>query len=269
MSWTYRFRRRLADRLSPEVPPEASSSRRTFFRQAAGAGAAALGAGLVIPEAAHSASTEAASHGSASVDAAWAAVEARAQQFGIVPGTRVDAQGRPAQYPGTADPFIGELMYVGFGFAPRAWALCDGSLLAIAQNTALFSLLGTTYGGDGRTTFGLPDLLGRRPVGPGTGPGLPTYRLGEKSGNEFSTLNTVTMPTHTHALRGSSAPGTTDVPTGQLPAVPASSIPQYAPLSTYSAQTALTGSGFSFENRPPFLGLYVCIALQGVFPSRS
>ena len=120
-----------------------------------------------------------------------------------------------------SDPFIGQIMPVGFGFPPRGWALCEGQLLSISQNTALFSLLGTTYGGDGRTTFGLPDLRGRSMVSPGTGPGLPQIRWGEKGGAASHTLTAAQMPAHTHTFAppGSSSAASTDTPTGNYPAV--------------------------------------------------
>ena len=103
-----------------------------------------------------------------------------------------------------SDPFIGEISLFASNFAPRGWALCDGQLLPISTNTALFALLGTTYGGDGRTTFGLPDLRGRLPVHAGTGPGLTQRRLGERSGVEQVTLSTTELPSHGHAVRGNS-----------------------------------------------------------------
>ena len=165
MSLFRSFRRRIADRIAPAS--DAASSRRQFFRRAAGAGAAALGAGLLIPE------------------EAWAGVEERSARFGIAPGTTVDAQGRQMT-PRGMEPFIGEIMLFGGNFAPRSFALCQGQLLPIAQNSALFSILGTLYGGDGRTTFGLPDLRGRVPVQQGQGPGLASYRLGEKGGRRES-----------------------------------------------------------------------------------
>ena len=99
-----------------------------------------------------------------------------------------------------SEPFIGQITLVGFNFAPRGWAFCEGQLLSISQNTALFSLLGTTYGGDGRTTFGLPDLRGRVPIGPGTGPGLPSYSWGQKGGADREALAINQMPGHSHTV---------------------------------------------------------------------
>src|SRR5512140_216933 len=114
-------------------------------------------------------------------------------------------------------PFIGEIVMFAGNFAPRSWALCNGQLLPIAQNTALFSILGTTYGGDGRTTFALPDLRGRVPVHPGQGPGLSNYVLGEMAGTENTTLLINNMPAHNHTLNAVSDAGDTAAPAGALP----------------------------------------------------
>src|SRR5688500_11443147 len=118
-----------------------------------------------------------------------------------------------------ADPFVAEIRIFGFDFAPTGWAFCDGQVLPISQNTALFSLLGTTYGGDGKSTFALPDLQGRAPMHPGQGPGLSLRDLGESGGSEAATLLASELPTHSHALSGSSNPATTTDPAGALPAV--------------------------------------------------
>src|SRR5262247_1539362 len=113
-----------------------------------------------------------------------------------------------------SEPFLGQIQPFGFNFAPTGWATCDGQILSIAQNTALFSLLGTTFGGNGQTTFGLPDLRGRVPIGQGQGPGLANYTLGQTGGQETVTLITSQMPQHTHSLVGVTEAGDTNVPTG-------------------------------------------------------
>ena len=178
------------------------------------------------------------------------------------------------------DPFIGEIRAVGFSFAPRGWALCQGQLMPINQNTALFALLGTTYGGDGRTTFALPDLRSRLIVQPGQGPGLSNYSLGQVSGSETVTLNTNQMPAHTHTLSGvtvnaNSAAGTVAAPAGNVLGSN-TSVQHYAAspdaqmaAGSVSGITTLAGSGTAHANTMPSLGLYYVIALQGVFPQRS
>lgn len=166
------------------------------------------------------------------------------------------------------DPFLGQIVLFAGNFAPRGWAFCDGQLLAINSNQALFSILGTTYGGDGRTTFALPGLRGRVAIHPGTGPGLPTYRLGDNGGNPTTTLVVNDMPPHTHGLSGSSAAGTTQSPVGALPAVTAEDA--YGTSSAVSmGNSGSTGSGLPFSNQPPYQALNYIIALQGVFPSRN
>ncbi len=171
------------------------------------------------------------------------------------------------------DPFIGEIKLFAGNFVPRGWAFCDGQLLPISQNSALFSILGTTYGGDGRTTFALPDLRGRVPVSPGHGPGLSSYRLGEKGGQEHVTLTTNEIPSHTHSLRADAAVGTTNDPTNHVLANTGAFDNEYSTNSPNTnmnnAAVTSTGGSQSHENRQPFLGLYYIIAVQGVFPSRS
>ncbi len=171
------------------------------------------------------------------------------------------------------EPMIGEIRIFAGNFAPRSWAFCEGQLLSIAQNQALFSILGTTYGGDGRTTFGLPDLRGRVAIGPGNGPGLPDYRLGAKGGAPTNTLNVSQLPSHNH-------PTAVQVNTGQA----GESNPQNqflgAASNTYSetatANAALggvtsgnSGGNQSVNNMQPYLAVYYIIALQGIFPSRN
>ena len=169
------------------------------------------------------------------------------------------------------EPFIGEITLFAGNFAPRGWAFCDGQLLSINQNQALFSILGTTYGGDGRTTFGLPDLRGRTPIHAGTGPGLSTYRLGSKGGTETVTLTTAQMPSLSHNLEAHTGYGDTANPDGAINAK--TSRPAYkssAPNATMSGSSiSNTGGSQAHENRPPYVTVHYIIALQGVFPSRS
>lgn len=172
-----------------------------------------------------------------------------------------------------SEPYIGDIMMVGFNFAPRGWALCDGQLLSIAQNTALFSLLGTVYGGNGTTNFALPDLRGRVPVGFGQGPGLSSYSLGESGGVASVTLIQNQMPGHTHTLRGR---GTTAISADPADAslARAAGGNAYAPAGSAAATLApealpMIGGSLPHENRQPFLSLNFCIALLGIYPSRS
>lgn len=165
-----------------------------------------------------------------------------------------------------SSPFLGELRLFGLNFAVRGWALCDGQLLAISSNTALFSLLGTTYGGDGRTTFGLPDLRGRTPVHVGNGPGLSDVRWGERGGSENTTLTVANLPSHNHGIRAATGSQTSNRPTNAYQA--AGNSYSTSP-DTAMASTDNSGGGQSFEHRQPYLGMYYQIALQGIFPSRS
>jgi microcystin-dependent protein len=179
------------------------------------------------------------------------------------------------------EPFLGQLMCVGFGFAPQGWATCEGQLLPISSNTALFSLLGTTFGGDGRTTFGLPDLRGRVPVGRGNGPGLQSISWGERSGTNTNTLITNNLPPHNHPLLVSSANATQGAATaGASIATPGmQSGRTFTPGNGFNTSTpntvlnaasiANTGSATAVNNMQPYLGLYWIIALVGLFPSRS
>ena len=170
-----------------------------------------------------------------------------------------------------ADPFIGEIMWVGYTFCPRGWTEAGGQLLSISENTALFSLYGTTYGGDGRTTFALPDLRGRVSIHAGQGPDLSDYSLGQKSGLEAVTLTANEMPAHNHTLNVSG--GAVDKnAAGSILGSPKQKIYD-APVaaSTVLASSAMSeaGGGMSHENRPPYLTLRACIALTGVYPSRN
>lgn len=170
------------------------------------------------------------------------------------------------------DPFIGELALFGFNFAPVGWAQCNGQLLSIAQNTALFALLGTQYGGNGQTTFALPDLRGRVPINQGQGPGLSNYTIGQLGGEESHTLISNEMPAHNHVANVSSALGTSDSPNGGYPAKNPAGIPAWAPTTNGAfnpGQIGLAGGSQPHNNMQPYLTLNWCIALQGVFPSRS
>lgn len=165
------------------------------------------------------------------------------------------------------EPFIGQIQAFGFNFAPRGWALCDGSLLAISSNEALFSLLGTIYGGDGRTTFGLPDLRGRAPMHFGTGPGLSPHNIGQRGGSETNVLGINNLPSHNHAIAAQEE-GDTDDPTGNVVAGDGTNAFGTAADINLS-NTANTGSGQAVNNMQPYLVVNYCIALVGVYPSRS
>jgi microcystin-dependent protein len=171
-----------------------------------------------------------------------------------------------------ADPFIAEIRIVPFNFAPRGWALCNGQLIPIAQNTALFSLLGTTYGGDGRTNFALPDLQGRSAMHPGQGPGLSLRDLGESGGSATVALLASAIPAHTHTLNAS-ATASSGTPGAAVALAGTASAPVYrAPTAVVNmADTALSpaGGGQPHNNRQPYLGVNHVIALQGVYPPRS
>lgn len=167
------------------------------------------------------------------------------------------------------DPFIGQIIFFAGNFAPKGWALCDGQLLSVAENTALFSILGTTYGGDGRTTFALPDLRGRVAVHAGTGPGLTPCPLGKRGGAENMTLQLNHLPRHSHALAASNSAPDEDLPAGNVlgkAEIYASGSASQA-LGTSSVGT--TGEGQPFDLGQPSLCINAIIALQGVYPSRS
>jgi len=173
-----------------------------------------------------------------------------------------------------ADPFVAEIRIFPFNFPPKGWAWCDGQLLPLSQNTALFSLLGTTYGGDGKSTFALPNLQGSAPMHPGQGPGLSLHDLGEQGGTETVTLLESEIPAHTHALRGSNASGDSPLPGGNTPARPGSTAiyqQDSAQNLVAMAPQALSPAGGSqpHNNLQPYLTFYFNIALQGVFPPRS
>jgi microcystin-dependent protein len=179
-----------------------------------------------------------------------------------------------------AEPFIGEIMIFAGNFAPRGWALCQGQLLSISQNAALFSILGTTYGGDGITNFALPDLRGRYPRGVGQGPSLSNVVEGEMSGAETVTLNLNEIPAHTHTATEnvSNAVGTVGAPNGGFLAKDPTggSVPMYnsTPTSGKSLNAGAITVGSAGGSQPhsvldPYLGLNYCIALVGIFPSRN
>lgn len=165
-----------------------------------------------------------------------------------------------------AEPFLSEIRIMSFVFAPKGWALCNGQLLPINQNQALFSLLGTTFGGDGRVNFGLPDLRGRIPIHVGSG-----HTLGERGGEQAHTLSISELPTHTHVLNGTSAAASQPVPTGALLATTAATDPIYSTpsslVSMFPGELANVGGSQAHLNMQPFLTLSFCIALQGIFPS--
>ena len=169
------------------------------------------------------------------------------------------------------NPFLGEIILAGFNFAPRNYARCDGQLLRISQNTALFSLLGTTYGGDGRTTFALPNLNGCVPIGTGQGPGLSDRFLGETGGTATVTLIDAEIPAHSHTLEltYSTALGTTGSPAGAFLASNASGLPQYAASSAGTMATGTTGAAQPHNNLQPYQTIAYYIALAGIFPPRS
>lgn len=171
----------------------------------------------------------------------------------------------------STEPYLGEIMLISFGFAPRHWALCNGQLLPIIQNQALFSLLGTTYGGNGQTTFALPDLRGRVAIHHGQGPGLSSRTLGERAGEQAHTLTVLELPAHTHVARASSAAGTSAAPSGAVvPARNPAQIPEWgATASTTMGPGVIAAAGGSqaHQNLQPYLTLNYVIALQGIFPA--
>jgi microcystin-dependent protein len=176
---------------------------------------------------------------------------------------------QPAQ---AQEAFIGEIRMFAGNFAPRGWALCDGQLLQISSYSALFSILGTTYGGDGRTTFGLPDLRGRVALHPGGGAGLTLRRLGERSGTESTVLTIGQMPSHSHLLKSSGDNGSAVSPAGLVPAKNAAGVPVYGPpTSEHMADDAIEpmGGNQAHDNMQPWLGVNYIIALTGLFPSRN
>jgi microcystin-dependent protein len=167
-----------------------------------------------------------------------------------------------------SDPFVAEVRIFPYNFAPRGWAFCNGQLLPIAQNTPLFSLVGTTYGGNGQTTFGLPDLRGRTPLGVGQGPGLSDYDLGQPGGAESITLTARQLPNHTHSLTASSDAAAASTP-GPGVLLATANTPIYAPAQNLVPMAAVGASAQPHANRQPFAVVNFCIALQGIFPTRD
>lgn len=175
-----------------------------------------------------------------------------------------------------SEPFLGQVYLVGWNFAARSFALCDGQLLPISQNSALFSLLGTIYGGDGRTSFGLPDLRGRVPMHMGNGPGLSSRRIGEKSGVETVTLTVAEIPSHNHnaRLQAENVAGNTDDPTGNMLAKATNTYRAQFRSDDVAMNSAAVlsdnvGGSQSHYNMQPYLVMNYQIALQGLFPSRN
>ena len=170
-----------------------------------------------------------------------------------------------------ADPFVAEIRIFPFNFAPKGWAWCDGQLLPLSQNTALFSLLGTTYGGNGKSNFALPDLQGRTPIHPGQGPGLSLHDLGESGGSETVSLLESEMPAHSHTLRGSNERVEVNSPSGATLAVATAVVYSSENSSSVMHSQVISPSGgdFPHNNMMPYLTYYFCIALQGVFPPRT
>jgi microcystin-dependent protein len=176
-----------------------------------------------------------------------------------------------------ADPFVAEIRIFAFQFAPKGWAFCDGQLLPLSQNTALFSLLGTTYGGDGKSTFALPNMQGNAPMHPGQGPGLSLHDLGETGGSETVSLLESEIPSHSHSMNvGTQDPADVAVPSptrilgksaGAFAYVPGSPTPALTAMN--DSTIAPAGGSLPHNNMQPFLTLNFCIAMQGVFPPRT
>ncbi|KLI63009.1 phage tail protein [Aurantiacibacter marinus] len=182
----------------------------------------------------------------------------------------------PAQ--AQSEPFIGQLMLTGANFCPRGWANAEGQLLPISSNSALFSLLGTTYGGDGESSFGLPDLRGRAPIGQGRGPGLADQRWGQRGGSESFTITEAQMPSHRHTagLSVNALESNTNQPARSYPAVgPVGTNTYYRGtrppyfMAADAFEIFPTGGNQSVNKRSPYLAMYWCIAMQGIYPSRS
>jgi microcystin-dependent protein len=176
-----------------------------------------------------------------------------------------------------SEPFLGQVIAVGFNFAPVGWAFCNGALLSISQNDALYSLLGTTYGGDGVNTFGLPNLQGRVPVNQGTGPGLSNYVMGQVGGVESVNLSAGNLPTHTHTAGTANSAGSTNIPgSNTVLSNEGPGTPQITTYVAFANQQPLVGSTISntgnsvpHENRQPLLAINFIIALQGIYPSQT
>jgi microcystin-dependent protein len=171
-----------------------------------------------------------------------------------------------------SDQFLAEIRMVGFNFAPRGWATCDGQIMPISQNTALFSLLGTNYGGNGTVNFGLPNLQACAPIQSGQGPGLTSYFTGETLGTQTITLSQTQMPAHTHAFKALNTIGDNNNPNGAVPARVIGETPYVnatANVPLANSLTAAAGGNQPHNNMMPYLVINFCIALQGIFPPRS
>jgi microcystin-dependent protein len=171
---------------------------------------------------------------------------------------------------GAQNPYLGEIRYVAFNFAPKGWMTCSGQLLAISENQALFQLLGTTFGGDGKSTFGLPDMRGRVPVGTGQGLGLTNRTLGEQGGQESVALTVAQMPAHRHTLNASNAAASSNGPAGNVLAATSSTAiytNQAPDVTLEAASVNIRGQSQPHENMQPYLGMTCVIAVQGIFPS--
>jgi microcystin-dependent protein len=172
------------------------------------------------------------------------------------------------------DPFVAEIRIFGFNFAPKGWAFCDGQLLPLSQNTALFSLLGTTYGGDGKSNFALPNMQGNAPMHPGQGPGLSLHDLGETGGSETVTLLISEIPSHSHSLFANAVAGDTNSPSPSVSLARSKNATAYQSTTNQNlvqlADNAIAPAGGDqpHNNMMPYLTLNFCIALQGVFPPR-
>ncbi|MBI3651457.1 MAG: phage tail protein [Acidobacteria bacterium] len=172
------------------------------------------------------------------------------------------------------DPFVAEIRIFPFNFAPKGWAFCDGQILPLSQNTALFSLLGTTYGGDGKSNFALPNMQGNAPMHPGQGPGLSLHDLGETGGSETVSLLESEMPSHAHTLMANSSPADNPTPTNNSLARVSGATPYQTNTSTNLVglsgnALAPAGGDQPHNNMQPYLTLNFCIALQGVYPPRT
>lgn len=174
-----------------------------------------------------------------------------------------------------ADPFVAEIRIFPFNFPPKGWAFCDGQLLPLSQNTALFSLLGTTYGGDGKSNFALPNLQGNAPMHPGQGPGLSLHDLGETGGADTVTLLQSELPSHSHTMRANSGDGISPSPANNVASGPGADRDLFwykvgAPNATMNPlASGSAGGGQPHNNLMPYLTFNFCIALQGVFPPRT